>query len=228
MCPGALRTRIKICGVTREADAAHLAAAGADLIGLNLWPRSPRHVEPGRAADLAAAARAANPGIVVVAIFVDPTPAEVEIALDRIGIDVAQFHGDEPPALVDRFAVRAIKAFAPTTAAEIGPAAGRFTVRRFLLDTPSAARGGTGQLGDWALAAEARERLAATGRHLFLAGGLAPDNVAQAIARVRPFGVDVASGVERAPGIKDPARVDAFIAAVRRADDNRASERGSE
>jgi phosphoribosylanthranilate isomerase len=209
--------KIKICGVTRVDDAAWIAAANADFIGLNFWPRSKRWVATARAAELAAAARAAGP-VQIVGLFVDATAEEIAAVHAQVGLDVVQLHGAETPEdaaaaarAVERPVWKAIAAGAPS----VGEALDVWAVDAILLDTPTPGRGGSGQSFDWSLARAARERDPA--RRLVLAGGLNPDNVAEAIAAVQPWAVDVASGVESAPGVKDPGRVAAFIAAARAA-----------
>ena len=208
-------TRIKICGVTLTDDAARVAALGADYIGLNFWPSSRRYLEPGRANLVASTARAIGP-LEVVGIFVDADVDDVREVLDHVDLDVIQLHGDEAPETVQRIAEvtgkRVWKAISVGSSRdlahlEIWPA------DALLLDTPTSGRGGSGEVFDWSLAAEARRRYPA--RRLVLAGGLDATNVAAAIAAVAPWAVDVASGVEAGPGIKDPDRLAAFVTAAR-------------
>lgn len=204
-------TRIKICGVTRSDDAARVAAMAVDFIGLNFWPRSKRYVAPERASELAVAARAAGPAKLV-GVFVDTDAAEVAAILAHVELDIIQLHGDESAAQLAAIATlrpiwKVVAARDLAAVAELSPA------DAILLDTPSPERGGTGQPFDWSIARAARALHPS--RLLVLAGGLRPDNVAAAIAEVEPWGVDVASGVESAPGIKDPAKLAAFVAAVR-------------
>lgn len=202
---------IKICGITRAEDADLATRAGADWLGLNFWPRSRRYVTAEQAAEVAAAARAVRAGIVIVGVFVDQEPDEVAALAARLELDHVQLHGDERPEVAARFGRRAIKALAMNEAADLDRMAD-FECPYILVDTPSPGRGGSGIVGDWSVA-----RQAAAARPVLLAGGLTPDNVAAAVATVAPFGVDVASGVERAPGIKDRDLVERFIAAARRA-----------
>ena len=208
-------TRVKICGVTLADDAARVAAAGVDFIGLNFWPKSRRYLAPERAPIVAAAARAAGQARLV-GVFVEPEVDEVLAIAARVELDVIQLHGDETPEACEQIAAalyrpvwKAIAVGGPKdlTRLEAWPA------DALLLDAPSRGRGGAGTTFDHALAREARERYPA--RHFVLAGGLDPSNVAAAIALVEPWAVDVASGVEAAPGIKDPAKLAAFLAAVR-------------
>ena len=212
--------KIKICGVTLVEDAARIAAADVDFIGLNFWPRSKRYVDLDRAAALAAAARAAGPAAIV-GVFVDATTEEIAAAVARVGLDVIQLHGAEPAeaaAAVARAAGRPVwKAIAAGAPGDLdGLAAWPVdAVDALLLDAPSPEKGGSGRSFDWNLARAARERHPA--RRIVLAGGLHAGNVAAAIAAVGPWAVDVASGVEAAPGIKDAAKLAAFLAAARAA-----------
>ncbi len=201
---------VKICGIVRCEDGLAAVAAGADAVGFVAWPRSRRHVAPEQVAGLAGAL----PGRVRrVGVFVDPAIAEVEAYL-AAGIDVVQLHGDEPPRFARQVAARAEvwKAIRPRHPAEVDSFRG-YPATRFLVDAAApGAPGGTGTVADWQLARHAVEIL---GVPVLLAGGLSPDNVAEAIAAVGPWGVDVSSGVETAPGRKDHARIHRFIAAVR-------------
>ncbi len=202
-------TEIKVCGLTRPVDAERCAALGVDVIGLNFWPGTPRCVD----VDAARAILERWTGEVV-AVFVDPTPARVAEVREATGIRWVQLHGDESPELLASLQPHAYKAVGVADAADV-ESARRFGGEHLLLDArvPGAMPGGTGHAFDWALA----EAVAAE-RSLTLAGGLHPANVAGAIARVRPFRVDVASGVESAPGIKSAELLDAFVTAVRDAD----------
>lgn len=191
------------------------AATHADLIGLNLWPGSKRHVDVARARELAVAARAASPAIEIVGVFVDADEAAIVDAVATIGLDLVQLHGREPATLITALITRGLivwRAIAMASAADVAALAGH-GAHAYLLDTPSAGHGGSGRTFDWRLAAAA----VAAGHRVILAGGLGPDNVADAIDQVRPWAVDVASGVESAPGHKDPDRVTRFVAAARSA-----------
>jgi len=229
--------RVKVCGLTNLADARAAAQAGADLLGFIFYPASPRYVSPEAVRLILAGLRAEGLAVVGVGVFVNETPARVAKLLDWCGLQLAQLHGEEPPTdlgLADEVAVplrgRAFKALRPQslrqaydlTACYALPAQLRADgqLPAFLLDTYRAdRRGGTGQTGDWALAAELAGRYP-----LLLAGGLSPDNVVEALQRVCPWGVDVSSGVERAPGQKDHGAVRAFIEAVREAAMSRPAE----
>jgi phosphoribosylanthranilate isomerase len=208
-------TRVKICGVTQLDDAARASAAGADFVGLNFWEKSRRRVALDRAAGLAAAVRGAG-AAKVVGVFVDADLAAVATVLAAVDLDILQLHGDEPPELVTAIgaaAQRPIWKAVPVGAQAALDALERWPADAILLDTPTPGRGGSGVAFDWSLAREARRRYPA--RSFLLAGGLTPSNVAAAIADVQPWAVDVASGVEAAPGIKDAAKLAAFIAAAR-------------
>lgn len=220
-------TQVKICGLTRLDDALAALEAGADYLGFIFYPPSPRAITPIAAAALVARLRAVAPQRFagpnrpyLVGVFVNESPAAIATALTTCGLDLAQLSGDEPPDAVANPASpifgRAYKALRSRGPAEAKADSARYLAPdspsgpRLLLDTPNGRLyGGTGQTGDWALAA-----LLAAPR-LMLAGGLTPDNVADAVAYVRPFAVDVAGGVESAPGHKDPDRVRAFIAAAK-------------
>ncbi|MCS6843510.1 MAG: phosphoribosylanthranilate isomerase [Caldilineales bacterium] len=231
--------RVKICGLTNLEDALAAAEAGADLLGFIFYERSPRYVPPAQVAAIVAALRARldRPSVsaslfplpddrspftvhrlpTFVGVFVNPTLEQVLNTLDACGLDLAQLHGEEPPELLAALAGRAYKALRPAT-----PDEGEVTAPRYAALGPAEGpdllvdayhptlRGGTGQVGDWALASGLARR-----HRLLLAGGLTPENVAAAIAQVRPWGVDVAGGVEAAAGRKDHDRLRAFVAAAR-------------
>jgi phosphoribosylanthranilate isomerase len=217
------RTRVKICGLTALADALCAAEAGADFLGFVLYPRSPRFVTPDQVAVIVAGVRRhlGLDALRFVGVFVDEPVERVRATLDRAGLDLAQLHGSEPPAALAALPGRAFKAIRPQNRAEAEAALVTYTPPTgpgpfpgLLLDAYHPDRfGGTGLAADWALAADLARRT-----RLLLAGGLAPENVADAIARVLPWGVDVSSGVEHSPGVKDHDRVRAFIQAVRAAD----------
>jgi phosphoribosylanthranilate isomerase len=207
------RTWIKICGLTRAEDAVAAAEAGADAIGL-VFAESPRRVTADQAR---AILRDLAPWVLRIGVFVDETPAEIARLVQMAEIDRIQLHGFEDPIvrqLVGTRILRAFRARDPGILQEIRESA----ERTFLLDAWSATlAGGTGRTFDWTLARRATEF-----GNLILAGGLTPDNVGEAIQDVAPFGVDVSTGVEVSPGIKDPARIRAFVDAVRTADEARA------
>ena len=206
-------TKIKICGITCVDDAVAAVKAGADFIGINFWPSSKRFVEIERAAELARAVRGAAQ---IVGVFVDARGEHIGEVVEHVGLDIVQLHGDESRADVTAVASatkRPVwKAVAVRGEADVD-AVGEWPADAILLDTPTPGRGGSGVTFDWSLARAARERFPA--RSLVLAGGLSPENVARAVAEVAPFAVDVASGVETAPGQKSVLRMTAFVAAVR-------------
>jgi phosphoribosylanthranilate isomerase len=206
-----VRTRIKICGITSVDDALRCAEAGADAVGLVFYPPSPRNVTLERAAEIA---RALPPFVPAVALFVDPTPSEVEAVLERCPVGALQFHGDEPPELCERFGRPYLKALRVRRQVDLLESLRPYEAASgWLLDAfHEGAYGGTGTVFDWDLVPSGLPR------PVVLSGGLTPENVAEAVCRVRPWAVDVSSGVEAAKGIKDPARVAAFIAGVRNAD----------
>jgi phosphoribosylanthranilate isomerase len=199
---------VKICGLTRPADAELACRAGAGAIGLNFWSGSKRFVEDGLAREILAAV---TPGVLKVGVFVNASRREVGERVARLGLDLAQLHGDEAPAAwTGSDGTRLIRALRVADQGSLAQAEG-WTPRYFLYDAFAEGYGGAGQLAPW-------EIVARGGRRPFLlAGGLHPDNVAAAIAMVRPDGVDVASGVETSPGIKEAAKLAAFIANARRA-----------
>jgi len=203
-----MSVKVKICGITNVADGVAAAEAGADLIGLMFYERSARHIPLATAAEIA---RALPPQTVKVGVFVNPSEDTVWRAIGECGVSLLQFHGEEPPEFCTQFGVRSLKAFrvrGPDTLAELS----RYPTDAWLLDAFSAdTHGGTGATFNWNLALEATQ----FGRPIFLAGGLTPENVSEAVRRVRPFAVDVSSGVESSPGRKDHAKVRAFIAAAR-------------
>jgi phosphoribosylanthranilate isomerase len=211
-------TRVKICGVTLADDAARVAAAGADFIGLNFWPKSKRYLAPERAPMLAAAARASG-RIGVVGVFVDAELDDIRKIHREVVLDILQLHGDETPeelsAIARALKIPLWKAIAAGSPRDVEHLEG-WPTDAILLDAPTPGRGGAGKPFDWELAKLARRQYPA--RKIVLAGGLTPDTVTSAIDTVRPWTVDVASGVEAGPGIKDPAKVTAFVAAVRAAD----------
>ncbi|MFM8332048.1 MAG: phosphoribosylanthranilate isomerase [Candidatus Methylumidiphilus sp.] len=202
-----MRTRVKICGFTRPEDACAAAGLGADAVGLVFYPPSPRHVDIAAAQAIVAAL---PPFVTVVGLFVDAEPAWVRAVLGQVGIGLLQFHGDESPDYCLAFGrpyIKAVRMAAGTDlrrlASDYGAASG------LLLDADDAqAKGGTGKQFDWALAS------AGCALPVVLAGGLNPGNVLAALRQVRPFGLDVSSGVEAAKGIKDADKMAAFLREV--------------
>jgi phosphoribosylanthranilate isomerase len=205
---------IKICGVTNEEDAAAAVAAGAGALGFNFYPRSPRYIAPAAARRIVERLPTA---VLTVGVFVNEEgPARVARVADEAGVAAVQLHGEESAAycaaLAGRTVIKALR-----VGAEFAPeAAARYGTHAILLDAFSAhAHGGTGLVFDWSLARRTRELVP----RLFLAGGLTPENVGAAVRVVRPYAVDVCSGVESAPGRKDLRRLRAFIAAARAAEE---------
>lgn len=200
---------VKICGVTRVSDALFCLEAGASAIGLNFVPSSKRRIEETTAKEIVAAV---GGRLGVVAVVAGLSIDEMRGLRARTGIEWLQLHGDESPADLDGVLPHAVKAVRIASAADVRLAR-TYRGERLLLDAKvDGELGGTGEAFDWRLVQDlVRERAA------LLAGGLSPENVGAAVRSVRPFGVDVASGVESAPGIKDPARVRAFVAEARRA-----------
>lgn len=203
--------KVKICGITNGEDAAAAVAAGADALGFIFHRKSPRYVEPAVVKRIVATL---PPLVIPVGVFVNEEPAAVRSIMDGCGLALAQLHGDESAAYcleLGRPLMKALRVKDRGSFLALAEFQGRAGVRGFVLDTYSEkAYGGTGEVTDWSLAAEAAK--AAT---ILLAGGLTPENVAEAIRTVRPYGVDVSSGVEASPGKKDHAKIRAFLEAVR-------------
>lgn len=202
--------RSKICGITRVEDALAAAEAGADAIGLVFYAKSPRAVSVQQARAIIAAL---PPFVTSVGLFVDASRCELGEILDAVPLDLLQFHGDETPAECDSYGRPYIKALRVKPGDDIAAQVALYeSVRGVLLDTyVPGIPGGTGEAFDWSLVP------ADLCKPVILAGGLTTANVAQAIAQVRPFAVDISGGVESAKGIKDAAKIQAFMAAVRSA-----------
>jgi len=202
---------VKICGITRVEDGLAAAHAGAHAIGLVFHRGSPRCVEPALAAEIVARL---PPFVMAVGLFVDAEPAQVRAVLAAVPLQLLQFHGAEPPDYCAAFGLGYLKSVRVGPGVDLLQCASRYAMARgLLLDTyDPASPGGTGLSFDWSLI-PARLPLP-----IVLAGGLTPDNVGEAVRRVRPWAVDVSSGVERAKGIKDAGRIAAFIRGARQAD----------
>jgi phosphoribosylanthranilate isomerase len=197
---------VKVCGITRTEDAALAVGLGAQALGFLFWPGSPRYIEPSRAR---AIVRALAPFVTPVGLFVNQAADEVNRIAAQVGLGAVQLHGDEPVEYLERIERPVVKALSIGDDLDMADV-GRWPARVvLLLDSQDPERGGPRQTADWTQAA----RVAAT-RPVLLAGGLRPENAAEAIARVRPFGIDVSSGVEAAPGIKDHERLRALIEVV--------------
>lgn len=204
-------TKVKICGITSAEDAAVAVEAGADALGFVFYRKSPRYIQPSVAKQII---MSLPPLVTPVGVFVDEEQQVVRNLMDDCGLAFAQLHGHESAVYcqeLGRPVLKALRVKDRSSFLALAEFQGRAGVRGFVLDAFSdQAYGGTGQVIDWELAAEV-----ARAAHIFLAGGLTPDNVAQAIQSVQPYGVDVSSGVEREPGKKDHEKVRAFIRAVR-------------
>jgi phosphoribosylanthranilate isomerase len=210
-------TRVKICGITSLDDARNAIAAGADMLGFNFYRPSPRFIEPAAARTIIDALRAADQSTRAVGVFVnEASPVSVMHVVDEAGVDAVQLHGDESiefcqsmkALLKGRLLIKVLRVtetFAPTDAQ-------KYDTDAIMLDAfHREMRGGTGQVVDWAVARLVRELAPC----LFLAGGLSPANVAEAIAQVNPYAVDACSSLELSPGHKDTALMKAFVQAVR-------------
>ena len=201
--------RIKICGVTSAADVRAVAESGADAIGFNFWSKSKRRVEPAVAAELA---RELPAFVTRVGVFVDEDRARIEEIAAEVGLDVVQLHGSETAELARSLSRRVVPGVRARSASDLDGVeaygASAVLIDAYHPDAP----GGTGLRADWALARTASRRYP-----VILAGGLDPSNVAEAVRVVEPYAVDVASGVERAPGVKDPDKIRAFVERARAA-----------
>jgi phosphoribosylanthranilate isomerase len=202
-------TKIKICGIKSVDDALAALDAGADMIGFNFYPKSPRYIEVGMCRNIMSVMRKYG-HIVFVGVFVNASVEQIRATMETCGLNLAQLHGDESPETVKALKGKAFKAFRgdPQSlddfARELAPA--------FLLDASVKGEyGGTGAKADWSAAAQLAKQYP-----LLLAGGLTPENVAEAVQCVNPWGVDVASGVESSPGVKDPVKMRTFIQAIKR------------
>lgn len=197
-------TIVKICGITNPADALAAVDAGADALGLMFYEPSPRNLSIAAAA---AIARALPPYVIKVGVFVNPAEDFVLRAIGECGLNLVQFHGEESPEFCALFPVMVLKAFRIRDAESL-KALPNYPTDAWLLDAYSPDKpGGTGEKFNWELAVEAQK----FGKPIFLAGGLTPENVAEAVRQVRPYAVDVSSGVESSPGKKDHEKVRRFI-----------------
>ena len=205
-----MSVKVKICGITNLADALGAVEARADLLGFIFCATSPRHLTVAAAAEIAGQLPA---HIVKVGVFVNAPDELVVEAISACGLNMLQFHGEEKPEDCTKFGVMSIKAFRVRDAQSL-EALLDYSTDAWLLDTFAERQaGGTGRTFDWELAVKAQR----FGKPIFLAGGLDPANVIEAVRRVRPFAVDVSSGVESSPGKKDPAKVNTFIRSAKRA-----------
>jgi phosphoribosylanthranilate isomerase len=199
---------LKVCGITRLVDAQHAVEQGATALGFVLWPKSPRFVSTRKVAEIV---ETLSPSVVTVGVFVNESPEGIALTMRRAGLTTVQLHGDEPASYASALAWPILRSVTLDTANEILGVWPTDTM--LLMDAADLEqRGGTGRAADWTRAADLARR-----RRLVLAGGLTPANVAEAIVSVNPFGVDVSSGVEDAPGLKNPQKVERFLSAARAA-----------
>ncbi len=207
--------KVKICGITNWADAQRACEAGASFLGFNFYRKSPRYISPARAGKIVSRL---PDGVAAVGVFVNAPGGAIIEAARRLKLDFVQLHGEESPQLVEQVAqyvpvIKAIRVRKPFRTAQLEEFK---SASAFLLDGfDGRARGGTGKTFDWAVARRIRR-----GRTIFLAGGLTPENAAQASKSVKPYALDVCSGVEAKPGKKDAALIVAFMQAVRNGTSN--------
>ena len=201
---------VKICGITRVTDALAAAECGASAIGFNFYPHSTRCVAPDVAAEIS---RALPLGVLRVGLFVNATAEDINTLDERLHFDLIQLHGDETPEFCAQWGERVIRALRIGGEDDLKQIDDYGSVRHIMIDASvPGAYGGTGVTCDWELAAKA---VTCSEQPVILAGGLTPENVSEAIRRVRPQGVDVAGGVESAPGVKDHDKIRAFVDAAR-------------
>ena len=201
-------TKVKICGIKTLSGALSAIEAGADYLGFNFYPQSVRFIDKQACAEITSVLRKKYPQINLVGVFVNSSAEEVKDILETCSLDLAQLHGDETVEMLSQLKGKAFKAFRGIPENIDGFA--RNDAPAFLVDAAvKGIYGGSGVTGDWNGAAELAKKYP-----LLLAGGLTPENVAQAVGRVKPWGVDVASGVESAPGDKDPSKMKAFVKAI--------------
>jgi len=203
-----MNVKVKICGITNVTDALAAVDAGADALGFMFYAPSPRCVTQELAAGII---RELPPFVAKVGVFVNPTEAEVRNAIVECGLDTLQFHGEEPPEFCRAFGLKVIKAFRVRDKESL-KITEAYPTEAWLLDSYVAGQlGGTGAQFNWDLATEVAQKH----KSVILAGGLTPENAADAVRKVRPYGLDASSGVESAPGKKDAGKVAAFIAAAK-------------
>jgi phosphoribosylanthranilate isomerase len=203
-------TIIKICGIKTLKDALAAIEAGADYLGFNFYPKSPRFIEKSVCAEITSILKREHPQVKLVGVFVNAPVAEIKDILQTCSLDLAQLHGDETPEHFAQLAPRAFRAFRGIPESNAGYE--RDEAPAMLIDAAvQGIYGGSGVTADWSAAAELAQKYP-----LFLAGGLTPENVAAAVDRVKPWGVDVASGVESAPGEKDAEKMVQFVKEVKR------------
>jgi phosphoribosylanthranilate isomerase len=202
-------TIIKICGIKTLKDAFAAIEAGTDYLGFNFYPKSVRFIEKEACAEITSVLKKEQPQIKLVGVFVNSSVDEVKNILDTCSLDLAQLHGDETPEMFAQLAPRAFKAFRGIPSDVVGYE--RNDVPAFLVDAAvKGVYGGSGVTADWSVAAKLAKQYP-----ILLAGGLTSENVASAVQQVKPWGVDVASGVESTPGEKDAMKMSTFVKAVR-------------
>ncbi len=210
-------TIIKICGIKTLNDALNAIEAGADYLGFNFYPKSVRFIEKETCAEITSVLKREHPQIKLVGVFVNSPVDEVKNILETCHLDLAQLHGDETPEMLESFNGKAFKAIRLSATTSVHP----FTKQSvdgpaLLVDAAvKGVYGGSGVIADWSAAAELAKKYP-----LLLAGGLTPENVADAVRRVQPWGVDVASGVESVAGEKDAVKMSAFVKAVKQTIDD--------
>ena len=206
-----MRVKVKVCGVTRSSDALLASDLGASAVGFVFWDQSPRSIAPRQAAEIAAIL---PPDVSPIGVFVDASRSWIEEVAARVGLAAVQLHGDETPEYCLGLPYRVIKAVTLRTADDVEVVAGLPETVTPLVDVYDLKRrGGTGRTADWALAATVARR-----RRIFLAGGLTPANVTEAVRMVRPYALDVSSGLEASPGIKSPELLQDFFGALLKTD----------
>lgn len=205
---------VKICGVKTFETALHALEAGADMLGFNFYPPSPRYIQPDKCVEIIARLKSQGANFSAVGVFVNETQGKIQAIMGNCQLDLAQLAGDEPQEELAALGGSAFKAVRPRSLQEADAqirSFARTAAPALLVDAHvKDAYGGTGETGDWSLARFMAERVP-----ILLAGGLNPENVAESVCAVRPWGVDVASGVESSPGVKDPEKICAFIAAAK-------------
>jgi phosphoribosylanthranilate isomerase len=202
-----MRVRTKICGITLPEDARFAADQGADAVGFIFYSQSPRYVRPEKAAEIVVGL---PPFVTSVGVFVNSGRQLIESTIREVGLRAIQLHGDETPEECEGFTVPVIRALRVGTNFDVRDLEG-FPVNTFLLDTArDGLYGGTGQTFDWAVAGDASQK-----SRIILSGGIGPANVADAVAKVNPYGVDCGSGVEQRPGVKDHGKIVAFFKALK-------------
>ena len=202
-----MSVKVKVCGVTRVSDALLASELGASAVGFVFWDKSPRSIEPAQAAAITAQL---PPDVAPIGVFVDPSTAWIEEVSAQVGLAAVQLHGDETPEFCLALPYRVIKAMPLRRPADVERAVRLPETVTPLVDVHDPEKkGGSGRTVDWALAANVARR-----RRIFLAGGLTPTNVAEAVRVVRPYALDVSSGLEASPGVKSPELLEAFFGAL--------------